>query len=71
MILDARDSEQKRRIRLGMLQKDYDELDAKYVTLQQSFRQLSNIYSMAVDLNEMLYELSGECKEFFHPAESD
>ncbi len=71
VILDARDSEQKRRIRLGVLQKDYDGLYAKYVTLQQSFAKLNSIHRNAVNVHRMLYELSGECKEFLHPAESD
>lgn len=65
VILDARDSEKKRQIRLQVLQKDYDRLDAQYKELQQSFAKLNSIHRNAVNVHRMLYELSGECSAFF------
>ena len=64
VILDARHRENKRLIRLEMLQKDYDRLEARYKELQQSFAELKSIHRNAVNVHRMLYELSGECSAF-------
>lgn len=64
VILDARDSEKQRQMRLQWLQRDYDKLEAQYKELQQSFAELKSIHRNAVNVHRMLYELSGECSAF-------